>query len=363
MDLSPYSLKIIRNEYSFVMGLVDPNSPEGKLLFDPHAIDLLCNGFFRKNTENVETKDISSIIFNYIGLCNCNLQFKSIGPNFGNTHKPDLLLFKPDLSLLKPNNNVKLLIKYINSDCNSSTYYNGGYGLECGIIGLNKTNLDINQPIFEKNFTKLEYCSTSFCDIHDERYKLINGMIRITNNNVIKYIISDRGMTIQDNINYINNTDNKMFAKYWLLMHSMTNLRRYCSYITVDKRYSNKIYAFEEDINNNNDKTLNDSELGKENRLFINDRIVVCIECVDNIGSIEYYLYFGKQSENNDKMVVIGKDIKKDNFLNGKIKLDFDNYYYYFGMLSVQCGCVDARKEAKFCDGFRYEVTYKQSFV
>ena len=76
-----------------------------------------------------------------------------------------------------------------------------------------------------------------------------------------------------------------------------------------------------------------------------NNQIEICVEYI--IDSNEYYLYFIK----NDN--ILGKDKTKTSFINGKVKLDFDNNDYLFALSSSRCDC-DERKNVK---GIEFEVS------
>ena len=76
----------------------------------------------------------------------------------------------------------------------------------------------------------------------------------------------------------------------------------------------------------------------------INDKIQICVINDNN----EYYLSFM-----NNNNIVKGKNIKKNLFLNGKEKLDFNRFDYLFGLCCVHCDCHD-------CQGFEFKVSFLQ---
>ena len=79
-----------------------------------------------------------------------------------------------------------------------------------------------------------------------------------------------------------------------------------------------------------------------------------CIEvCIDYIMSNnEYYLYFMRNNQ------ILGTKKSEKEFINGKIKLNFNNNDYLFALSSPRCEC-QLNKNVK---GFEYEVSMSATF-
>ena len=81
-------------------------------------------------------------------------------------------------------------------------------------------------------------------------------------------------------------------------------------------------------------------------KLYIKSNIEICIDYI--INKNEYYLYFINDNQTDN---IIGSDKIKDPFINGKVKLDFNNFDYLFALTSKRCNCENR-------DGFEFRVSF-----
>ena len=336
MEPSPHQLAILWHKGLVVVDKSDGLSSEPKnwhFVWTSAAIQLLCCGYLRQ--ELIEyPNDFASLLFKYVGLVKGKLNCVSIGPS---VHSKQWILFKPNMSKLE---RCRMTVTLVKSECESPAYINGGYYFQCGLMGVPSTDTKQLQK-FDAQFEKL--VASHF----------MNGDIKQLEKSVLD-----------------NNKDDMRIQYYCLHFSKFSNLNKVScgfgrhSIDDVEGFYPLYFNITDNSNDNDNDNGITNVENANENdkamnefMLENNDTIDICVEMESNVDindndkDNQWFLYFIK---NKDQIIGEKNELRKEvNFENGKVKLDFKKYYYYFMLRTVVCGCRNDKLA-----GFEYEIEY-----
>ena len=333
---------------------VNKNDP--LTLMGKPRIRVLCSGYMRKyntriNAKQAVVEDVVGIISNHVGNFVYRIKFRVIRekpPNKKeksddpNEPKPkpkayldhNLIVFKNYgllNSLKKPQFN-SMTVKLIRNDCkdwNKSSQEirpkDGAYSMTVGVIGIPK----------EK---------TRFSGL---------GNMKINDNDNDDDGNNKKATNVE---NFLNTFQHFTKTRRWRLSDMMKLHGDFKDILTYYMTFSNCHLVYECSFGKKQESTSVplywSSTFDKEHCISIknDDSISVCISYETKYYP-KYILYFLKNSSHmRDK--VIGQSVRKNEFKNGKIILDFKNYDYFFALEGAQCTCDNDD------EGFFYDVEF-----
>ena len=332
MEISGHQLVLLHPNSSQIVdhsASIHPESRNCLPLWTSTGIDRLCCGYLRRQFTDYPN-DLGSLLFKYVGLVKC--QVKAVSNGF-NIHRTDSIIFKLNLSQTETEKNSNnndcnshyISIKLLNSDCESPAYENGGYFVRFGVIGVPKS-LNVSDDEEKDTSSILNEFESQVCKI---QYNLPFDCLQYQLSQMKSWITDLQFRTMK--------------------LKRFSNLKKcICIIEYQDAGLSTTHVVYK--AKNIDDLLAKDQEYLKHN-LFKNDTIDICIQTNINKEKEKACLYFMK---NGNK--IKGKtDSDAHDFSQGKIKLNFDKYYYYCGMSTVVCGCKNDQLR-----GFEYEIEYNR---